>query len=47
MVATNEYRQLIKNILFDYAKYKPAYGDIESKVIFDDEHGRYTLLEVG
>lgn len=47
MVATNEYRQLIKNVLFDYAKYKPAYGDIESKVIFDDEHGRYTLLEVG
>lgn len=25
----------------------PAYGDIESKVIFDDDHGRYTLLEVG
>ena len=47
MVATSEYRQLIKHILADYAKYKPAYGDIESKVIFDDEHGRYTLLEVG
>lgn len=47
MVANHEYRQVIKNILSDYAKYKPVYGDIESKVIFDDEHGSYTLLEVG
>lgn len=47
MFATHPYSQLVKNILADYAKYKPAYGDIESKVIFDDEHGRYTLLEVG
>jgi hypothetical protein len=47
MAANHSYRQLIKNILSEYARFKPAYGDIESKVIFDDEHGSYTLLEVG
>ncbi|MFN8492255.1 MAG: XisI protein [Caldilineaceae bacterium] len=47
MVATDNYRHLIKNILSEYAKLKPAYGDIETKMVFDDEHGSYTLLEVG
>src|SRR5262245_61008798 len=42
-----EYRQLIKNILLDYAKLKPAYGNIDSRVVFDDEWGSYTLLQMG
>jgi hypothetical protein len=42
-----EYRQLIKNILLDYAKLKSAYGNIESRVIFDDERGSYALLQTG
>lgn len=47
-MATNlDYRQLIKNILSEYAKLKPAFGEIESKIIFDDEHGSYALLEMG
>jgi len=41
------YQTLIKNILLEYANYKPAYGDIEPRVIFDDEHGRYALIDVG
>jgi len=41
------YQTLIKQILLDYAQYKPAYGDIYSRVSFDDEHGSYALLQVG
>lgn len=42
-----DYRQLIKDILLEYAKLKPAYGAIDSRVIFDDERGSYALLQVG
>jgi hypothetical protein len=41
------YQTAIKNILSEYAKYTPAYGDIASRVSFDDEHGSYALLQVG
>ena len=42
-----KYQTLIKNILNEYAKYKPAFGEIDSRVSFDDEHGTYALLQVG
>ncbi|MCB9079282.1 MAG: XisI protein [Anaerolineaceae bacterium] len=41
------YQHFIKEVLNGYAQYKPAYGDIESRVAFDDEHGSYALLQVG
>jgi hypothetical protein len=42
-----KYQSLIKDILNEYAKYKPAFGEIDSRVSFDDEHGTYALLQVG
>lgn len=42
-----KYQTVIKKILAEYAQYKPAYGDIESRLNFDDEHGSYALLQVG
>jgi hypothetical protein len=42
-----QYQTLIKDILNEYAKYKPAFGEIDSRVSFDDEHGTYALLQVG
>jgi hypothetical protein len=42
-----EYRQVIKDVLLDYAALKPVYGDIESRVLFDDERDSYALLQVG
>ena len=41
------YPTLIKKIINEQTHYKPAYGEIESHVVFDDEHTRYTLLEMG
>ncbi|KHD10911.1 hypothetical protein PN36_15795 [Candidatus Thiomargarita nelsonii] len=41
------YQTLIENILLDYAQYKPAYGEIEPQVVFDEPRVRYTLLEMG
>jgi hypothetical protein len=42
-----KYQAIIKNLLSAHAQYKPAYGDIASRVTFDDEHGSYALLQVG
>jgi hypothetical protein len=42
-----KYQTVIKKILSEYAQYKPAYGNIESRISFDDEHGSYALLQVG
>jgi hypothetical protein len=42
-----KHQTLIKDILNEYAKYKPAFGEIDSRVSFDDEHGTYAMLQVG
>ena len=34
-------------MILDYAKVKPAYGDIENEVVFDEERGHYELLSIG
>lgn len=41
------YQATIKKILTEHAKYTPAYGEIESRLNFDDEHGSYALFQVG
>ena len=47
MASNLDYRKIVKDILLDYAKLKPAYGDIETRVIFDDERGSYVVMQVG
>ncbi len=47
MDTRTKYQTLIKNVSSEYARYKPAYGEIDSRVTFDDEHGSYALLQVG
>ncbi|MEZ5477692.1 MAG: element excision factor XisI family protein [Thiolinea sp.] len=47
MATELDYVALIKKILLEYAQYKPAYGDIETSVSFDDEHANYVLLQAG
>lgn len=47
MATQLDYPALIKKILLEYAQYKPAYGDIETTVSFDDEHHNYALLQAG
>ncbi|ETX04039.1 XisI protein [Candidatus Entotheonella palauensis] len=37
MATKPDYQNIVKEILLAYAKLKPAYGDIDSRVMFDDE----------
>ncbi len=47
MAKLDEYRKIIKTILYQYASYKNSYGEIENQVIFDSEHDHYQLVRVG
>ncbi|MBE9009000.1 XisI protein [Pseudanabaenaceae cyanobacterium LEGE 13415] len=40
-------RQIVRQVLSRYAGIQPAYGEIEREVIFDSEHDRYQVVNVG
>jgi hypothetical protein len=42
-----KYRDIIKQILNQYATYKPSHGNIEIQTLFDTEHDHYQVLGVG
>lgn len=43
----DKYRDYIEKILSEYAAIPFAYGNLESKTIFDRENDRYLLMTVG
>lgn len=47
MAKLDKYRTYIENLIHDYSRYKPKYGDIELQIIFDREHDHYQLVSVG
>jgi hypothetical protein len=47
MVPVDEFRKVIKQIIAEYARYRPSYGDIDSEVVLGDQRDHYELLRVG
>ncbi|MBD2254701.1 XisI protein [Nostoc parmelioides] len=41
------YREIIKQVISDYAKLHPSHGNIRLDVIFDEMRDRYALMQVG
>ncbi len=41
------YRRLIESILTEHTRIPYAYGEIRSEVVFDREHDRYLVMNVG
>ena len=41
------YRQLVKQILSQHAKYALSYGDIETIPTFDERNDSYLLMDIG
>jgi len=41
------YREIIKKVIYDYAQYKPANGQIDTEVIIDVEKDHYELMRIG
>ena len=43
-----KYKEIIKNILNEHAQYRACIPDsYDSQVLFDDERGRYLILDIG
>ena len=40
-------RQVVKQVISQYAALRPSHGDIRLDAIFDETHDRYALAQVG
>src|SRR5262249_39141011 len=47
MDTRNRYREIMKNILAQYARIPYAHGDIKQEAVFDTEGDHYLLVNVG
>jgi hypothetical protein len=41
------YRDIVRNLIREYASYRPAHGVIDTEVILDPEKDHYEILHVG
>ena len=47
MDTITQYKEIVHNLIMEYARYKPSHGEIETEAIIDPEKGHYELLHVG
>ncbi len=47
MDTTKTDRDIVKRVIECYAKFVPSHGNIRLDTAFDDEQGRYALMQVG
>jgi hypothetical protein len=43
----NRYRQIVRDLIYEYAKYKPSHGQIETEAIVNAETDHYEVMHVG
>ncbi|MFN6478366.1 XisI protein [Nostoc sp. DedQUE07] len=41
------YREIIRQLIFDYASHKPANGQIDTEAVIDSERNDYEVLHIG
>jgi hypothetical protein len=47
MDTITSYREIIKQVISDYAKLRPSHGKIRLDVVFDETRDHYALMQVG
>jgi hypothetical protein len=47
MDTLTKYQQIVRDLILDYAQYKPSHGEIETEAIVDSQTDHYELLHVG
>jgi hypothetical protein len=47
MDRVERYRQIVRQLLEEYARYKPSHGEIDTEVIVDAAGNHYELMHVG
>ncbi len=45
--ALRQMQTIVRNLIEDYASYKPSNGEIETEAIVDQEKGHYEVMHVG
>ncbi|NEN90445.1 MAG: XisI protein [Okeania sp. SIO3H1] len=43
----DNYREIIKNIIYEYGTHKPANGQIDVEIVIDPERDHYEVIHVG
>lgn len=41
------YREIVKQVILQYAKLRPSHGDIRLDPVLDETRDRYALMQVG
>lgn len=47
MAGIDHYPGFVEKLIRQYGQYKPAYGDVETQMIFDKVNHHYLLMSVG
>lgn len=47
MDTLTRYRDIVRNLIHEYARYKPSHGHIETEAIVDREKDHYEVIHVG
>jgi len=43
----DRYREIVRQLICEYASYKPSHGQIETEAIIDPERDHYEVMQVG
>jgi hypothetical protein len=47
MDRVDRYREIVRRLIEDYARYRPSHGQIETEAIVDRERDHYEVMHVG
>lgn len=47
MDTLSRYRQIVRDLIREYARYEPSVGEIRTEVVFDETNDHYELVHVG
>jgi hypothetical protein len=47
MDTLTRYREIIREIIYEYASYKPSHGQIQTEAIIDPEKDHYEVMHIG
>jgi hypothetical protein len=47
MDRVEHYREIVHHLITEYARYKPAHGEIDTEAIVDRDHDHYEVMHVG
>lgn len=47
MDTLEQYREIVRQIVHEYARYKPSHGEIATKAVIDAAQDHYEVIHVG